>query len=65
MEKSSEQGRGGGVIASENWKWPLRLSSSSDSSTASLMSGHQAPAWTLPVMKSSLLGKTHRSIVSS
>lgn len=31
VEESSEQGRGGEVVASENWKWPFRLSSSSDS----------------------------------
>lgn len=31
VEESSEQGRGVRVVASENWKWPFRLSSSSDS----------------------------------
>lgn len=56
-------GRRVGILASENWKWPLWSSSSSVSSAVSLTAGHHAPAWTLPVLESSLLGKAHHSVV--
>lgn len=57
------EGLGSQTLRTTKGQRPLRSSSSSTPSTTSLTAGHQASAWTLLVMGSSLPGKAHNSIV--